>query len=210
MIYETSNGLKIEVIINRKNNKNVYFRVKEDLKLYVNAPIYLSKNSILKLIEENETSILKMYEKMEDKVKDNDKFWYLGKKYYIVIKDVSEITFDDKYVYTPSMVALNSFYNKNLLKIFTEEVEIAKKCFASLPDFTLKFRKMRTRWGVCNPHKKTITLNSELLKKDITLLDYVIVHELCHFFEPNHSKNFWTLVKEAYPNYKEARKKLRY
>ena len=69
---------------------------------------------------------------------------------------------------------------------------------------------MRTRWGVCNTAKMTVTLNTELLKKDIELLDYVIVHELCHFFEENHSKNFWKLVGPAYPNYKEARKKLRY
>jgi len=41
------------------------------------------------------------------------------------------------------------------------------------------------------------------------LIDYVIIHELCHFFEGNHSKAFWDLVKLAYPNYKEARKKLR-
>ena len=79
-----------------------------------------------------------------------------------------------------------------------------------MPEFTLKFRKMKTRWGVCNTLKKTVTLNTELLKKEIPLLDYVIVHELCHFFEGNHSKNFWALVAQAYPNYKEARKKLRY
>ena len=49
----------------------------------------------------------------------------------------------------------------------------------------------------------------KLLKKDIDLLDYVIIHELCHFFEANHSKNFWHLVGLAYPNYKEARKRLK-
>ena len=69
---------------------------------------------------------------------------------------------------------------------------------------------MRTRWGVCNRRTNTITLNTELLEKDITLIDYVIIHELCHFFEPNHSKNFWYLVSLACPDYKERRKKLKY
>ena len=87
MTYKASNGLEIEVVVNRKNNKNIYFRVKEDLKLYVNAPMFLSSNSILKLISDNETDILKMYEKMEDRCKDDDKFWYLGKKYYIEVKE---------------------------------------------------------------------------------------------------------------------------
>ena len=152
-----------------------------------------------------------MYEKMEDRCKDDDKFWYLSKKYYIEIKeDADEVTFDDKYVYTPSLKELDRFYQDKVVEIFTKEVDIAKKCFASLPEFTLKFRKMRTRWGVCNVTKKTVTLNTELLKKEVELLDYVIVHELCHFFEGNHSKNFWALVGQAYPNYKEARKRLRY
>ena len=68
---------------------------------------------------------------------------------------------------------------------------------------------MKTRWGVCNRGNNTITLNTELLKKDIDLLDYVIIHELCHFYEPNHSANFWNWVAKYYPNYKEARKRLR-
>lgn len=211
MTYKASNGLEIEVIVNRKNNKNIYFRVKEDLKLYVNAPIFLSSNSILKLINENESAILKMYDKVAGRSKDDDKFAYLGKKYNIVIKeDISNVTMDEENVYTPSLEELEKFYQNQIVEVFTKEVDIAKKCFAHLPEFSLKFRKMRTRWGVCNTLKKTVTLNTELLKKDIELLDYVIVHELCHFFEGNHSKNFWNLVSQAYPNYKEARKRLRY
>ena len=71
MIYKTSNGIDIEVVVIRKKNKNLYFRVKEDLKLYVSAPMYLSAKSILNLIKENESSILKMYEETLDKSKDN-------------------------------------------------------------------------------------------------------------------------------------------
>ena len=204
-----SNGQEIDVEIIRKNNKNIYFRVKEDLKLYVYCPIYLSQRSILKLLEENENSITSMYDKMESRCKDKDLFWYLGKKYYIEFSDVDDVTFADNKVLTPSMEALNKFYNDEVKRIFTDEVSIAKKCFSDLPEFELKFRKMKTRWGVCNPSKKTVTLNTELLKKEITLLDYVIIHELCHFYEGNHSRNFWNLVSMGYPNYKEARKKLR-
>ncbi len=210
MIYKTNDGLELEIVIIRKRNKNIYFRVKEDLKVYVSAPMYLSSKSIMGLIKENEKDILKMYEIAKDKAKDNDKFMYLGKKYYIEFKDQDGVTFDGTNVYVKDMQELTKFYDSEVKRIFTEEVEIAKKCFSHLPEFTLKFRKMKTRWGVCNTAKKTVTLNTELLKKEIPLLDYVIVHELCHFFEGNHSKNFWALVAQAYPNYKEARKKLRY
>ena len=68
---------------------------------------------------------------------------------------------------------------------------------------------MKTRWGVCNRRDNVITLNTELLKKDIDLIDYVIIHELCHFYEANHSKKFWDLVSIYYPDYKNARKRLK-
>lgn len=210
MIYKASNGQEIEVVLTRKNNKNIYFRVKDDLKIHVTCPIYLGKENILKMIEKNEESILKMYEHAYENSKDNELFLYLGKKYFIEIKESEEgIRFDGDTVYTPSMKALDLFYKSEVQRVFTSEVEIAKKCFSNLPEFTLKFRSMLTRWGVCNPSKKTVTLNTELLKKDIDLLDYVIIHELCHFFEANHSKNFWYLVGLAYPNYKGARKRLK-
>ena len=53
---------------------------------------------------------------------------------------------------------------------------------------------MTSRWGVNNVTKKIITLNTELLKKSIDLIDYVIIHELCHFYEGNHSNRFWYQV----------------
>ena len=68
---------------------------------------------------------------------------------------------------------------------------------------------MKTRWGVCNTKNNNVTLNYELYKYDIGCLDYVIVHELSHFIEANHSKKFWMVVEKYYPNYKEMRKKLR-
>lgn len=210
MKYKTSDGRIIEVVLVRKNNKNIYFRVKEDLKIYVTCPIYLSKDNILKMISDNEANILKLYDKAYLKAHDNELFLYLGKKYIINIdENIQEIKFVDDKVYAPSLKSLDYFYKKEVDRVFKEEMDLAKKCFSNLPEFTLKYRSMITRWGVCNVSKKTVTLNTELLKKDIDLIDYVIIHELCHFFEPNHSKNFWYLVSLAYPDYKEARRRLK-
>ena len=58
-------------------------------------------------------------------------------------------------------------------------------------------------------YSKTVTLNLELIKRDISYLDYVIVHELSHFKYHNHQSDFWTLVGKYYPKYKEARKMLK-
>ena len=79
----------------------------------------------------------------------------------------------------------------------------------NIPEFQLRIRKMKTRWGVCNYVKKTVTLNSELIKYERTIIDYVIIHEFSHFTHHNHGKEFWALVGTYYPEYKKARKELR-
>ena len=68
---------------------------------------------------------------------------------------------------------------------------------------------MKTRWGVCNRKDNVITLNTELIKKKVDLIDYVIIHEMAHFYEGNHSRKFWKIVEEACPRYKELRKALK-
>ena len=56
---------------------------------------------------------------------------------------------------------------------------------------------------------KTVTLNLELIKRDLKYLDYVIVHELSHLIEANHSKAFWALVEENCKDYKKYRKEMK-
>ena len=104
---------------------------------------------------------------------------------------------------------LDKFYKLACEKIFNERLDKCAIMFENIPEYHLKIRKMTTRWGVCNRGNNNITLNSELIKKDVTLIDYVCVHELSHFIEANHSSLFWAEVKKRYPYYKEARKRLR-
>ena len=60
-----------------------------------------------------------------------------------------------------------------------------------------------------NENCEEVKIYCPLLKKDISLIDYVIVHEMSHFYHPNHSKSFWALVSIHYPYYKTARKMLK-
>ena len=68
---------------------------------------------------------------------------------------------------------------------------------------------MTTRWGVCNVNTHVITINLELIKRDISYLDYVIVHEMSHLIYGDHSKSFWKLVSENIPNYKKYREEMK-
>lgn len=205
------NDYIIEYEIIRKDNKNLYFRINENCKLVITAPRFITDIEVKNLITKNSSAILKMYEDALERSERNKLFWYLGKSYKVLFDNrVTEVTFDGDTITCHNEDALNKFYLDECNRVFNEEIDICKKCFSQLSEFTLRLRKMRTRWGVCNTRDKVITLNTELLKKEIPLIDYVIIHEMTHFFEPNHSKNFWNLVSMAIPDYKEKRKKLRH
>lgn len=73
----------------------------------------------------------------------------------------------------------------------------------------IRFRQMKTRWGVCNTISRVITINYELTKFPFVCLEYVVVHELVHLIHKNHNSTFWSKVGEYLPNYKELRKMLR-
>ncbi len=205
------NDYIIDYEVVRKDNKNLYFRFDENCTLIITAPKFISDDEIKNLITKNSLAILKMYEDALEKSERDKLFWYLGKSYEVTFDNrVSKLEFEDDHIICHDEEALEKFYADECVRVFNEEAETCKRCFNNLPDFEIKIRKMRTRWGVCNTRKKIITLNSELLKKDISLIDYVIVHEMAHFYEGNHGKNFWKIVGDVIPDYKERRKKLKY
>ena len=72
----------------------------------------------------------------------------------------------------------------------------------------VKVNSAKTRWGSCSA-QKVINLSWKLIAADISLIDYVIVHELCHTRQMNHSEAFWENVRMVIPDYKERREALK-
>lgn len=198
----------LEII--RKKNKNIYFRFNEEGTLIVTCNRFVFEKELRNLIIQNEKSLLRMYEKYMKELEKAKQFYYLGKPYTLVYDEkVKEVEIKEDFIYAKDSKKLEQWQKKECLKIFEERINVLLQHFSNLPLFTLKIRKMKTRWGVNNVTKKIITLNSELLRKDVDLIDYVIIHELCHFYEANHSSKFWYQVSLRYPDYKMARKRLR-
>ena len=203
-------GDLVDVVIVYKNNKNIYLRFKEDKKLYATCNRFVSEREIEKLIDANIEKLEKMYLEITKKTNSDLMFNYLGKKYTIVFDtSIKDTAFEGDMIFAKDQKALDKFYKNETIRVFQAEVERIKPYFANIPEFTLKIRNMKTRWGVCNRGNNTVTLNSELLKKDIDLLDYVIIHELSHFVHFDHSKEFWGVVEKYCPNYKKIRKELK-
>ena len=203
-------GYECNIVIEKKNNKNTYIKVKENNTILVTTNYLVSKNQIMKLIDNNKAFIIRSLKRLEKKQERNDKFLLLGKEYNIIVMPNSKIEIINNNIYIPNMKKLDNWLNKQMKDLFLKRLDYYYNLFEeNIPYPSLRIRKMKTRWGVCNTKLKVITLNSELLKYDITKLDYVVVHELSHLIHPNHSKNFWLVVSKYCPNYKKIRKELR-
>ena len=166
---------------------------------------------ILSFINNSKDSIIKINEVVKRKEEKEEEFYYLGNKYDVVILNtVSKIEFVGSQVFVKNKTYLKTFLSNEAQRIFNDRVNICYNLFEEdIPYPNVLIGKMKRKWGYCNKREKLIKLNSELIKYSINEIDYVIVHELSHFIEFNHSKNFWKYVKKYYPNYKEAQKVLK-
>ena len=103
---------------------------------------------------------------------------------------------------------LDEFYRSELIAAIPNLMEKYSRIVGKAPE-EWRIRNMKTRWGTCNVVDKRIWLSLHLAKKDPRCLEYVIVHELTHLYEPNHSKAFWERVGKYYPDWKAVRKLLK-
>ena len=194
----------------KKTTKNTYIRIKKDLTVYVTTNYYSTDRSIKKLLVEKREAIIKMIKSQQKKNENNSDFHYLGKRYGIIYTNQKQLIFGENKVFLPKEVDIEKFYKKEAKTIFLDHLNKIYESFSrDIPYPSLKIRKMTTRWGVCNTKLTTITLNLELIKRDVKYLDYVIVHELSHLVHANHSSNFWNLVEENYPDYKKIRSQMK-
>lgn len=200
--------IKIE---KKKTNKNTYIRVKPDLTILITTSIFARDKDIIKLVKENEDSIIRMIENQKKKKESNTGFYYLGKKYEVVYVEYCDISFGEDRVFINKNLDIDKWYKKQAKKIFQEHFDVNYNKFTEkIPYPDLKIRKMSSRWGVCNTKLITVTLNLELIKRDTKYLDYVIMHELSHLIEANHSPDFWEIVEKNCPDYKRIRKEMKY
>ncbi|MCK5588706.1 MAG: M48 family metallopeptidase [Candidatus Pacebacteria bacterium] len=72
----------------------------------------------------------------------------------------------------------------------------------------ISIRNQKTRWGSCSS-RKSLNFNYRIFLLSEDLMDYIIVHEICHLQEMNHSKSFWDLVEKKIPDYKKKRLELK-
>lgn len=142
-----------------------------------------------------------------------DKVPYLGESYGLEIRPANlreKIFFDDeKFVahLRPSSKSAEKVYTSWLRKrasqVFVERVGFYKNILGVKPG-RISIRSQRRRWGSASA-EGSLNFNLNLLKAPMAIVDYVVVHELCHLKVYNHSKRFWKLVESVIPDFREKR-----
>ena len=98
-------------------------------------------------------------------------------------------------------------YKKEALALAKGRIAHFSKTYGVAPQ-TVSIRNQKSRWGSCS-HRGLISLNYRIVFLPPELADYIIVHELCHLREMNHSRRFWEIVAQEVPEYRERRMRLR-
>ena len=218
-----------EVIIKYKRIKNIYIRVKPDLNIYVTAPRRVTKKYIYELLEKRKDWIEDKKEEIKKKniydtnrkeLKSGNEIFYLGKSYVLkVLKCKKEniiIAGRIMYMYAAvkddenrdaktKQIVLDTWYKKEALKLFDSLIKKYSSIMGLEID-TFSVKKLKSKWGSCDVRKKHITLNLELMKYPIQAIEYIIIHELAHLVEANHSRKFYDVVSLYMPEWKKHKK----
>lgn len=208
----------------RKNNRNIYLRVKGEI-LEVTCPRSIPKEEIIKFVTSKADWINKTIDKRNDK-KETSKLlvdeglYYFGIKFPYVILEGK----DDFKVYNGKIIihckdgtideALKVFYKENkkaLMALIYEKQDkylniIKDYGYSDIPQY--KTRMLKSMWGVNYTKKNLIVINERLIHFDEKCLEAVLWHEILHFVIPNHSKRFHEVLEYHMRDYKEIIKSI--
>lgn len=219
---------EIIVDISRKRVKNLSLRVLPPSgTVKVTIPLHLNYSAAEEFIKSKEHWIKKQQEKIRQKDYDTDKHFVDGEKHLIfgsslvlklhpvITKEGVTINNGDLHLFTKYLsdrnhneLILENWYRENLSKNLPSLIsKWESKLEVKLREF--KIRKMKTRWGTCNPRAGRIWFSLMLAKQRPEIVEYIVVHELVHLLEASHNKRFYRLMDSYLPNWKELRKELR-
>ena len=212
--------LKPDVLI-RTKRKTLSLTVDKEGKLIVRAPKQLKLEEIFDFVKRKENWIRKKQKSITNILEANKKILnyeqvlFLGKLYNVVlVKGIKEVRLEDGYLCIPARVKPEKFKNaiKKWMYNMCEEVLIDRTDYLAnlmgLEFTSIKFGSYKAKWGSCDS-KFNLTFNFKMLMLPPKLVDYIIIHELAHMIEFNHSQAFWEIVRSLLPTYKTQRTMLK-
>ncbi len=196
--------------------------IQPDGTLVVRAPHFVKDSAIRDLIQKKRDWIEKTSRRVRERgafvpkrFTEGESFTYLGKEYPLHITDdmYGKLIFEDRFIlaakYHPKAKRLfEKWYKEEAFSV------LSRQCRAYAERMGVKYKSLslsgaKKRWGSCSA-KGTLRFNWRLVMAPLEILDYVVVHELAHLRELNHSKKYWAVVENVYPAFRTARQWLKH
>lgn len=210
--------MEIKYSIKYSARKTLSIIVERDRSIVVRAPLNTSKEFIAKEVNKKRGLI-------QEKISHNRKYpfpkptkqfvsgetlLYLGKHYklYITNNPDDGVSFDNKFFIGKTNQKkgnelFRDWYIKSATEILVPKAKtIAKQLGVSYNNINIL--DLKYRWGSCTP-KDNIHFNWRIIKAPMTVIEYIIVHELTHLLEANHTPEFWNRVAVMQPNFEKAK-----
>ena len=217
-------------IIRTERKKTATIKVLPGEVIQVVAPKELTDPEIHSLIRKRSSWIIENLRKVLDvptprkrEFVSGESFPLLGKNYRlkILLNYSGEVSLRNNRIYISVPKGLDasemdtfirqrliSWYKSQAIKKIKERTNVFAKKLMVVPN-SVSIKEYRGRWGSCTPAGDLI-FNWHLIMAPTSVLDYIVVHELCHINNPGHNKAFWRLVSSIKPNYRDDQKWLQF
>ncbi len=215
--------------LKRSDRKTIEISVHPDKSIIVRAPRRISHKELDKVLQKKANWIIKKLHHCEKLAPRNmtknytegEEHFYLGRQCRLKLSsgnvnevklsgDNFEITCREKWDSDKIKSLLEGWYWSKAEETFIKHIDkwwpLFEKRGFSRP--RLRIKKMKTRWGSLST-KGNLSLNVELIKAPEECIEYLVVHELCHLEHHNHGQDYYRLLEELLPDWKERRKQLK-
>lgn len=219
----------IEIELTKKNIKNLHLSVHPpDGRVKISAPQYMDTDTIrlfaiskLSWIRKQQKKFINQERQPEREYVSGESHYFLGQRYLLNViytnkrkqgVEIRNKKYIDLYVRenTPKHLrerVMTEWYRRELKKLIPPIIAKWEPIIGvGVNEFGVK--KMKTRWGSCNPKAKRIWLNLELVKKSPTCIEYVVVHEMVHLLEKSHNERFIAYMDKFLPNWRAIKAEL--
>ncbi|EJO5346270.1 M48 family metallopeptidase [Clostridium botulinum] len=219
----TLNGERFQYSLKTKKRKTISIKIGEKSIIEVTAPLGTNEYTIDRVLEKQEKWIIEKIKKFKQ-LENFNGYYYLGNLYDLEIKEVKSLYFKMKVENNKFIIYINSgilkekreiiikenlqkFYKNRAAQILKERTDYYSNILGVTPK-NIVIKNQKTLWGSCSS-KGNINYNYKIVMAPLKILDYIVVHELCHLVHMNHSKDFWNLVESVIPDCKKRRKWLK-
>lgn len=213
--------IKPDAII-KTNRRSLSITITQKGEVIVHAPKRLSMDNIINFVNEKsnwiETKRIEILKKQEDHkdILTYNKMLFLGKQYLkYEMNGIKKVELTTSCLLCPKgldeselLFKIAKWYMQTAKSILAERLEYLANLM-QLDYNSFKISNTKNRWGSCDT-KGNIKINFRLIMLPHKIIDYVLIHELSHLVEFNHSKKFYRVIESVMPNYDEARKNLKY